>query len=61
MVINLGSNHLETVLGSAIQQATHTADEVEGVRVEATISEIRIIDVNGDDLANHEAAAGRGS
>jgi len=38
--------------------AAHASDQVERVAIEAAIFEVSVIDVNGDDLSDDQAAAG---
>src|ERR1700693_4479054 len=51
--------HLEPLRRASVLQAAHAAYQVERIAVQSAIFEIRIVDVNGNYLANHQAAAGR--
>ena len=46
--------------GSGVLDAAHAADEVERIAVEFSLLHVSVLHVNGDDLADYQAAALRG-
>src|SRR5262249_7590234 len=48
---------LNPVGGAGILNASHAPDQVKGIAVDTAVSQMSIIDVNCNDIANHQAAA----
>lgn len=57
-LLHLRSDHLKAVSGTGVLQAAHTADQIEGVWVESSVFEVGVVDVNGHDVSDYEAASG---
>src|ERR1700741_4956715 len=50
--------HLKSLLGPGVRHAAHASDEVERIPVQPSIFQMFVVQVNGNDLADHQAAAG---
>src|SRR5579862_3987814 len=57
---NLRARKFDALGSARVLNAAHAADQVEGVPIQPAVLDVSIIHVNGNDFADHQAAAGRG-
>src|ERR1035438_7569571 len=51
--------HLESLRRPRVLYPAHASDEVQRIPIQTPVFQMRVVNVNGNDLADHQAAAGR--